>query len=220
MKDNQILVKRKWYDKIRVSSAPIKIEPHCDFGNSKTLWTMGSFSYSHSQLPATATVGRYCSIAFGLCIMGVQHPTTRFTTSPITYDKNFLSIEDKIKTSPIVDSVKDLTITIKNDVWIGQNVTLKNGITINNGAIIAANSVVTKDVPPFAIVGGVPAKVIKYRFDASTIKAILSLSWWEYNCFDFSTIEMGGDIQQFIEQFSTLIMDSAIQKYTPNAVHI
>ena len=69
-------------------------------------------------------------------------------------------------------------IVIKNDVWIGSHVLLLEGITIGDGAIIAAGAVVTKDVPPYSIVGGVPAKIIKKRFDDDTIRQLLELDWW------------------------------------------
>jgi acetyltransferase-like isoleucine patch superfamily enzyme len=70
-------------------------------------------------------------------------------------------------------------VIIENDVWVGANVYIKNGITIHNGAIVAAGSVVTKDVPAFAIVGGVPAKLIRYRFEQEVIDKILASKWWD-----------------------------------------
>lgn len=71
--------------------------------------------------------------------------------------------------------------TIGNDVWIGWGVLIKGGVTIGNGAVIGARSVVTKDVPPYAVVAGVPAKVIKYRFEQEKIDLLQQLQWWDWD---------------------------------------
>ena len=74
----------------------------------------------------------------------------------------------------------DAPCTIDNDVWIGRNAIIMNGVKIADGAIIASGAIVTKDIPAYAIVAGVPAKIIKYRFDQSTIDKLLKLKWWNY----------------------------------------
>ena len=71
-------------------------------------------------------------------------------------------------------------ISIGNDCWIGQNVFIVGGTRINDGAVVLAGAVVTKDIPPYAIAGGVPAKIIKYRYDEDTIKFLLNLKWWNF----------------------------------------
>lgn len=73
------------------------------------------------------------------------------------------------------------SVIIQNDVWIGQGCTIYGGVTIHNGSVVAGNSVVTKDVPPYAIVGGVPARIIKYRFDEDTIQKLLDIQWWNWS---------------------------------------
>ena len=92
---------------------------------------------------------------------------------------------------------------IGNDVWIGLNATILDGVTIGDGAIVAAGAVVTKDVPPYAVVGGVPAKIIKYRFTESQIDFLLKFRWWEK---DRKWIQQNykrfQDIESFIEAYS------------------
>ena len=79
--------------------------------------------------------------------------------------------------------------TIGNDVWIGQGAFIKGGVTIGDGAIVAAHAVVVKDVPPYAVVGGVPARVIKYRFDEDAIKDLLEIKWWNYDLAAFGDLD-------------------------------
>ncbi|MCR5261760.1 MAG: CatB-related O-acetyltransferase [Candidatus Gastranaerophilales bacterium] len=112
-------------------------------------------------------IGRYCSIANDVIIAASEHPITNFSTHPISYDvENYPGKETK-------------TI-IGNDVWLGTRAIIKKGVTIGDGAVVASGAVVTKDVPPYAIVAGVPTKIIKYRFEEETIKALLDTQWWTF----------------------------------------
>lgn len=215
--DNHVVITRKWWKRLKCGVEPIRIEPYCSFEENRHLWTMGSFSYCHSNLPAGSTVGRYCSIAINLWVMGLQHPLTRFTSSPITYHPDIFGLNGALSTVKI-DEPKP--ITIKNDVWIGQNVTIKPGVTIGNGAVIGAHSLVTKDVPDYAVVGGIPAKVIKYRFDEATVEELLALQWWQYSCLDFSDIAMDEDIREFIAKLKEKIASGKIEQYIPRPLVI
>lgn len=94
-------------------------------------------------------------------------------------NNTFPECEDRVRKKYIEKSKKPLPI-IGNDVWIGFGATVLNGVTIGDGAIIAAGAVVTKDVPPYAIVGGNPAHVIKYRFSKEVVEKLLALQWWNY----------------------------------------
>ena len=122
------------------------------------------------------SIGNYTSIAAEcLFIMGMNHDYSRVSTYP--FDDFIL---DGGSTNHYTNS-NHYQIIIGHDVWIGQHVTIMGGVRIGNGAVIAANSVVTHDVPPYAIVGGVPAKVIKYRFPLDIARTIQAIKWWYWD---------------------------------------
>lgn len=129
-------------------------------------------------------VGRYCSIAADCSIGLMPHPTDWLSTSPTVYEpavdvwkNSYLGELPSQKPYP----VEDFNVHIGHDVWLGNGVKVMKGVSIGTGAIVAAGAVVTKDVPPYAIVGGVPAKLIRFRFDAETIEKLLASCWWEYD---------------------------------------
>ncbi|MBR1807885.1 MAG: CatB-related O-acetyltransferase [Paludibacteraceae bacterium] len=123
------------------------------------------------------SIGSYCSISYGVTIGPPEHKYNRISTHPFIYDSKFgLAGEDQnIRNEKFAN-----TLEIGNDVWIGCNSTILRGIKIGDGAIIGANAVVTKDVPPYAIVAGVPAKVIKYRFSKEIVTKLLEMKWWKW----------------------------------------
>lgn len=182
-------------------------EPYSSFNNGFNGTSIGSFSYFNSVVPGNSLnmkVGRYSSIAGGLSVLGGNHPMERFTTSSVTYDRNFIICSESIKDYESDFVVKHNTsnkkgeIFIGNDVWIGGRVTLSRGLNIGDGAVIGSDAVVTKDVPPYAIVGGNPARIIRYRFSEDVINELLKISWWKYKYTDFS-IASDLDIGSFIE---------------------
>jgi serine acetyltransferase len=96
-------------------------------------------------------------------------------------------------------------IIVENDVWIGAKATIMSGVRVSNGSIVAAGSVVTKDVPPYAIVAGNPAKVVKYRFNEEQIDKLLKISWWEWDeqkIKDNARLMWSTNIEDFIDAFS------------------
>lgn len=126
-------------------------------------------------------IGAFCSIGPNVSLGGLGwHPTDRLSTHPAFYSSRLQAGTTFVKNNNGLDNETELKHThVGNDVWIGAGCIILDGMTIGDGAIIAAGAVVTKDVPPYAIVGGVPAKIIRYRFDINTITALLKWRWWE-----------------------------------------
>lgn len=138
---------------------------------------MGLHSYANGikvygwQNSLQVSVGKFCSIAEDVVILaGGEHNLTSVSTSPYF---------DTLTQTKRINSKGN--VQIGHDVWIGHGVIILSGVTVGNGAVIAAGAVISKDVPPYAIVAGVPAKVIKYRFDNKTIHALLKICWWDWN---------------------------------------
>lgn len=173
--------------------APVVVQGKLDV---KSNLSVGAYTYLRGGLiQRLKGIGRYCSIAPNLSVGLSQHPLTWLSTSPFQYSKAkfgfyppFEAMQMRTRT-PENDSLHMRpAAAIGNDVWIGAGVTISDGVTIGDGAVIATGAVVTKDVPPYAVVGGVPAKVIKYRFPASTIEKLLATKWWQYDAADLSGV--------------------------------
>jgi acetyltransferase-like isoleucine patch superfamily enzyme len=136
----------------------------------------GSYVAAYANIQNT-TIGRFCSIGPNFfCGYGV-HPLNGISTAPMFYSTKkqngfTLSSKDKI--------VETKPIEIGNDVFIGANVTVLDGVIIGDGAVVGAGAVVVKDVPPYAIAVGVPAKVVKYRFNEMEIENLLEIKWWDW----------------------------------------
>lgn len=140
-----------------------------------------SYVSDHSFIKNTV-IGRYTCIANEVMTVAGNHPTSFVSIHPAFYSlaqKPSYVKQSKFEDFKYLDSEKRVSIKIGNDVWIGARVTILEGISIGDGAVVAAGAIVTKDIPPYAIVGGIPAKVIKYRFNEEIIQKLLKLKWWE-----------------------------------------
>jgi acetyltransferase-like isoleucine patch superfamily enzyme len=122
------------------------------------------------------SIGKFCSIAPNVSIGLGIHPTDRVSTYPGFYSRYASGATKLFKDTSVTEGER---IIIGHDIWIGEGAILCDGISIGHGAVIAAGAVVTRDIAPYAIVGGVPAKQIRYRFDDKTIAFLLELKWWD-----------------------------------------
>lgn len=166
------------------------LEPYAHiFAGHSLPQTMGAFSYSLSELPPMTQIGRYASIATAVEFIESEHPTNWVSTSPISYSpygmegvRTYLTV-DRPQASYLLHDAAEFQgggVTIGHDVWVGQGALFSGGVTIGDGAIIAARAVVTRDVPPYAVVAGVPAKVIRMRLPEALIERLQRLAWWRY----------------------------------------
>lgn len=156
------------------------------------------------------TIGRYTSIGPDVTIGEGEHPVTWLTSSPAVHDaKRYRYYPPEADSGPrtikrTADNIDPMTMqnaAIGNDVWIGANVMIRRGVTIGDGAIVAAGAFVNKDVPPYTIVGGLPAKVIGKRFSDEIIERLLALKWWEFDVSDLAGVAFD-DIEKAIEQIT------------------
>ena len=154
-------------------SRKAKVYGHTHIANS----TIGAYSYigRHSRL-VYADVGKFCSIASETKVGMSTHTLEKLSTSPIFTEAKNATKHSWVNNSPTNPYKR---VTVGNDVWIGARAMIMGGNTIGNGAVVAAGAIVTKDVPAYAVVGGVPAKIIRYRFPQDIINRLEAVKWWE-----------------------------------------
>lgn len=200
----------------------ISLEPYTTFwaGSGRNLLTMGAFSYTHSTLPHLVSVGRYTSIAAGLKVMGDNHPVDWLSTSPVFYNKrlmmNTFEADHGSESTFQEYDYRPERIQIGNDVWIGENVTLAHGVTIGDGAVVATNAVVTKDVEPYAVVGGVPARTIRMRFHERTVEELLDVQWWRYTPDQLADLDVRYP-RDLAFRFAQRVAEHSLVPYSPES---
>lgn len=164
--------------------------------------TIGAFSYGLTDETfrsvddsVSITIGKFCSFAEGVTIFGrFDHPLDQASTYPL---RTLLfapgTNQDAITRGPV---------KIGNDVWVGYRATILSGVTVGNGAVIGAGSVVARNVPPYAIVAGASATIVRYRFEPHIVTALLEIKWWDWPIERIRALEAEfyGPIEAFIEK--------------------
>jgi virginiamycin A acetyltransferase len=143
------------------------VPDRCNFSGKIHIGYATTLGYNN-LLGGNITIGKYCQLGVDVAIHATNHPIHHLTTY----------INSNLFDGELKQFKEENTITIGHDVWLGHNVIIVGNVTIGNGAILAAGSVVTKDVEPYSIVAGVPAKPLKKRFSEKVISEIEELQWW------------------------------------------
>lgn len=191
---NRFGVRLKPGDQLYFDDA-VEVEPYIGIHGGNVICAMGFLSFTNSNVPPDLTIGRYCSLGAGLSFPRYRHPIEHLSTSSFTHDPH---------TDIVVRAIRDRKpgyanffpnpqrgpVTIEHDVWVGQDVTIVPGITLGTGCVVAANSVVTKSVPAYTLVGGNPAQTIRLRFEPDVIDGLLASRWWEYHFTDFDGLDL------------------------------
>jgi len=182
--------------------------------------SVGAFSYidQHSEIART-DIGRFCSIARNVLIGPSSHPTDRFSTHLFVFTRGGAIAKSRSYRKilrPHAFAEHGQRTRVGNDVWIGANVVIRRGVTVGDGAIIAAGAVVVKDVQPYEIVGGVPARHIRFRFEQPVIDRMLALQWWNY---DLSVPQLEGvdyrEVPETIARFEAMVADGTLPLVKP-----
>ena len=192
-------------------------------------FSMGAFSYVSGGFLYHTHIGRYCSLSNQLHIGQGNHPVDWLSTHPFQYQAGIFDVRDTFEFKEQYDAdrrahTKNAVMErpkptkIGNDCWIATGVFIKNGVTIGDGAVIGARSIVTKDVPPYAIVVGSPARIIRYRFDELLIERLLRLQWWRFATWQLRDLNMSHP-SQALDTLEELI-DKGLEPYVPQKLFV
>ena len=166
-------------------------------------WSYGPVEITKGSVSGDLIIGNFCSFAPDTVIfLGGEHNMKHVTTFPLSY---FFGGPAKF-----VHSMTKGNVKIGNDVWVGAGATILSGVTIGDGAVVGAHSVVARDVPPYAVVAGNPAKLIKYRFSDVIISELLQIAWWDWSDEKIRSemaLLQSSDIEKFVNRHRKSAMD-------------
>ncbi len=177
----------------------VLIDEGCRIIGGPILIGKGTNLLKESEVMGQVKIGRYCAIARKNVFQALNHPTNMASMQRGFYTKQF---------KKAIPTITKGGIVIGNDVWLGTQCIILPGVKIGDGAVIGAGSIVTKDVEPYSVVAGIPAKKIKYRFDKNKIKQLLRIKWWNWSDnkikknkkFFFENLEMVEDLSSIIKK--------------------
>ena len=191
-------------------------------------FSIGAFSYLSGGVFYHTHIGRYGSFANGLHIGQGNHPTDWLSTHPFQYQPMKYAVgpgfrdrdvyfEDADKADNSIVTKPGKTV-IGHDVWVGYGAYIRNGVTIGDGAVIGARSVVTKDVPPYGVVVGHPAKIVKYRFEEPMIERLMTLKWWRFAPWQLRDVTFSR-IEQAVDELEVFVATDP-EPYVPGLIEL
>lgn len=187
--------------------------------------SIGAFTYAENLFLHYAHVGRYCSIAPDVCIGLGNHRTDLFSTHPLAvkggsqfaWHDHFRAMRDSLDVP--AEAGRGLpSTTVGNDVWIGRGALINDNVAIGDGVIIGAGAVVTRDIPDYAVVAGVPARIVRYRFSEALIERFQRLRWWDFDLASLDSIPP--EPEAFLEAMENALESGTLLKLSPGTASI
>lgn len=189
--------------------------------NCPDRFEMGAYSYALSHLTHIRSIGRYCSIADQVVFGHQEHPVDWLSTSSFTYDPEFMGRSEaasRFQPRPLPTDAKRAPIVIGNDVWVGFRSYIRRGVRLGDGCIVGAGAVVTRDVPPYAVVAGNPGRIVRYRFPPEVVAELLELQWWRYDYNAFAGVDprdVGGSVRTLRR-----LVEGGLEEFRPEVLEL